>query len=131
MPLFCFQRILGLSTGYEDLIRMMLPEVLVDYFDITKSEKKGEVLHLHFTELNSTPKEFASDKLISKGFHQEITIQDFPLRGFQVYLHITRRRWLNETTNQVVSRDWNLVAKGTRLTEEFAAFLKELSRFQR
>ena len=110
---------------------MMLPEVLVDYFEITKADKKGEVLHLYFTELNIIPEEFASDKLVSKGFHNEITIQDFPLRGFQVYLHITRRRWLNETTSQVVSRDWDLVAKGTRLTGEFAAFLKELSRFQR
>lgn len=110
---------------------MMLPEVLVDYFEITKGEKKGEVLHLYFTELNIIPEEFASDKLVSKGFHNEITIQDFPLRGFQVYLHISRRRWLNATTNQVVSRDWDLVAKGTRLTSEFAAFLKELSRYQR
>lgn len=109
----------------------MLPEGLVDFFDMTKSEKKGEVLHLYFTELNIVPREYASDKLVSKGFHNEVTIQDFPLRGLQVYLHITRRRWMNETTGQVVSRDWDLVARGTRLTGEFAAFLKELGRFQR
>tara|TARA_R110002012_G_scaffold51174_6_gene132331 strand:+ start:13677 stop:13892 length:216 start_codon:yes stop_codon:yes gene_type:complete len=31
---------------------------------------------------------------------------------------------LNEDTNKIVSRDWELVAKGTRMTKEFAAFLK-------
>ena len=52
------------------------------------------------------------------------------MRGHQVYLHITRRRWLNEDTGQIVFRDWNLVADGTRVTKEFASFLKEINRFQ-
>ncbi|WP_439951256.1 ISAon1 family transposase N-terminal region protein [Formosa haliotis] len=53
-------------------------------------------------------------------------MQDFPIRGKNVFLHITRRRWINQDTNKVVTRDWKLVAKGTRMTSEFAAFLKEL-----
>ncbi|MHA7060311.1 ISAon1 family transposase N-terminal region protein [Aquimarina sp. M1] len=39
---------------------------------------------------------------------------------------MTRRRWLNEATNKVVTRDWQLVAKGTRITSDFATFLKEI-----
>ncbi|MEC4050114.1 transposase family protein [Flavobacterium sp. SUN046] len=58
-----------------------------------------------------------------------ITVQDFPIREYKVYLHIKRRRWLNMTTNKVVYRDWNIVAKGTRLTQEFATFLKEINRY--
>ncbi|MDD7888337.1 transposase, partial [Flavivirga sp. 57AJ16] len=54
------------------------------------------------------------------------TVQDFPIRGKNVYLHITRRRWHNQTTNKVITRDWDLVAKGTRITSEFATFLKEV-----
>ena len=53
-----------------------------------------------------------------------------PIRGHQVYLHITRRRWVNEDTGKIVFRDWNLVADGTRVTQEFASFLKEINRFQ-
>ncbi|WP_422111132.1 ISAon1 family transposase N-terminal region protein [Flavobacterium psychrophilum] len=71
------------------------------------------------------PKEYRQSKLSLKGFFDEITVQDFPIRGHQVYLHITRRRWLNEDTGQVVFRDWNLVADGTRVTQEFAFFLKK------
>ncbi|WP_455583188.1 ISAon1 family transposase N-terminal region protein [Flavobacterium oreochromis] len=75
------------------------------------------------------PKEYSDAKLSSKGFFEEITVQDFPIRGHKVYLHITRRRWLNEDTRQVVFRNWDLVANGTRITKEFAAFLKEINRF--
>ncbi|MEC4115325.1 transposase, partial [Myroides pelagicus] len=43
--------------------------------------------------------------------------------------HVKRRRWLDKTTRELVQRDWNLVAKGTRLTNEFASFLKEINRY--
>src|SRR5690554_3272265 len=86
-------------------------------------------MHLYFEERNTPPKEQASRVLIAHGFHKEVTIQDFPLRGNTVYLHIRRRRWLDKTTREVVQRDWNLVAQGTRMTAEFAAFLKEINRY--
>lgn len=86
-------------------------------------------MHLYFEERNVAPKEVSERTLIAHGFHKEITIQDFPLRGNTVYLHVKRRRWLDKDTKQVVQRDWNLVAQGTRMTTEFAAFLKEISRY--
>ena len=45
-----------------------------------------------------------------------------------VYLRIKRRRWEDPETGQTYSRDWNLVASGTRITAEFGAFLKALLR---
>jgi len=108
------------------IANLLLPEVLVNYFDMTKHTIKDQELHFYFTEHNETPEEFKDFKLTSKGFFPEATVQDFPIRGKNVYLHITRRRWLNETTGKVVTRDWQLVAKGTRITSEFATFLKEL-----
>ncbi|WP_456319280.1 ISAon1 family transposase N-terminal region protein, partial [Bacteroides xylanisolvens] len=44
------------------------------------------------------------------------------------YLRIKRRRWEDPSTGQTYSRDWSLVATGTRITAEFGAFLKELLR---
>ncbi|GAL65846.1 ISAon1 family transposase N-terminal region protein [Jejuia pallidilutea] len=105
---------------------LLLPEVLVSHFDLTKHEIKSEEIHFYFTELNSIPEEFSKVKLHSKGFFPETTVQDFPIRGKNVHLHITRRRWLNATTGKVVTRDWDLVAKGTRITSEFATFLKQV-----
>jgi hypothetical protein len=112
-----------------ELLRLFLPEVLVDYFKLTTHKKEGEVVHLYFEEHIGIPKEFSGLKLHSKGFHKELTIQDFPLRGQQVYLHIRRRRWIDVDTKKTVERDWSLVAQGTRITTEFSAFLKEINRY--
>lgn len=115
--------------NYLDLLKLFLPDILVEHFDLTQSNQEGETLHLYFDEHNKPPIEFASKILISKGFHDEITVQDFPLRGKRVFLHIRRRRWTDKQTNDIIQRDWTLVAKGSRMTEEFADFLKEISRF--
>jgi hypothetical protein len=119
-----------MQDSYSELIKLLLPEIIVEYFELTSYKKGDEVLHIYLKEINSIPKEFRQNKLSSKGFFDEITVQDFPIRGHQVYLHIIQRRWLNEDTGQVVFRDWNLVADGTRVTQEFASFLKEINRFQ-
>jgi hypothetical protein len=120
-----------LQNSYIDLVKLLLPEILVDNFELIsfKKDEKEEILHLYLKEIYSIPKEYRSEKITSKGFFPEITVQDFPIRGHKVYLHITRRRWLNEDTGKVVFRDWNLVADGTRITDEFASFLKEINRF--
>jgi hypothetical protein len=111
-----------------DLLKLMLPDFLVDHFEVVSANNTEETLHLYFEEKVKPPKEFNAFELVSKGFQDEITIQDFPLRGKFVYLHIKRRRWTNKVTGEILKRDWNLVAKGTRMTQEFAAFLKEINR---
>ena len=105
---------------------LLLPEGMLDYFEVTASEKTKDQYVINLTEKNLFPGEFAGHKLISKGFLEEITVKDFPIRGRACFLKVKRRRWLNEELGKVVSRDWELVAKGTRMTKEFAAFLKEL-----
>jgi len=113
-----------------DLLKLLLPEIIVDYFEISSYKKGEEILHLNLKEINSIPKAYRQNNLSSNRFFDEITVRDFPIRGHHVYLHITFRRWFNEDTGQVVFRDWNLVADGTRVTQEFASFLKEMDRFQ-
>ena len=76
--------------NYLDLLKLFLPDILVEHFDLTQSKQEGETLHLYFDEQNKPPIEYALKILISKGFHDEITIQDFPLRGKRVFLHIKR-----------------------------------------
>jgi len=114
------------SDALLSIANLLLPEVLISYFEMTKHEVKEEEIHFYFTESNAVPEEFKEDKLHSKGFFSEATVQDFPIRGKNVFLHITRRRWVTESTGKVVTRDWQLVAKGTRITSDFATFLKEI-----
>ncbi|ASO03937.1 ISAon1 family transposase N-terminal region protein [Arenibacter algicola] len=113
-----------------DLLKFILPEVLTTHFDLVSHNMQEGALHLYFGEKKDTPKEEKHRTLIAHGFHKEIVVQDFPLRGKSVYLHIKRRRWLDKATGQAVQRDWDLVAQGTRMTVEFAAFLKVLGQYQ-
>ena len=103
---------------------MLLPEGILDYFDIVNliSDKSG--LSIYLDEKNVSPVGYKSEYIESKGFLAEIRVQDFPIRGKKAFLCIRRRRWEVRSTNEIISRDWKLVQSGTRMTKEFAAFLK-------
>ena len=62
----------------------------------------------------------------AKVFNNPVVVQDFPLRGKKVLLNIRRRRWLLKPDNSYISRDWRILAADTRLTQDFAFFLKAL-----
>jgi hypothetical protein len=111
-----------------ELVKLLLPEGLLNYFEVTKVSSVNHEIWIYIEELNEAPIEYSKDKLLSKGFLPEICIQDFPLRGKKVLLYIKRRRWLNTSTNEIVLRNWDIVQSGTRITTGFASFLKELSR---
>jgi hypothetical protein len=115
------------SDNLLSIAKLLLPEVLTTYFKLTKYDVKAEEIHFYFKEIHLISDEFKGQKLHSKGFFPEATVQDFPIRGKNVYLHIMRRRWIDEFTSKVVTRDWNLVLKGTRITSDFANFLKQIS----
>jgi transposase len=114
----------------KELLSLVLPSGILEFFIITQVIQSKEQLDFHLEEKNIIPQEYINNKVTSKGFYDEIKVQDFPIRGKEVYLHIKRRRWLNESTGNIVIRDWELVAKGTRMTKEFASFLKVISRYQ-
>lgn len=79
--------------------------------------------------MNIHPSGYQDEKLMSKGFHPSISVQDFTIRECPVFFHIRHRRWEVLSTKEIVSRDWNSIAQGTRLITSFASFLKELSRY--
>jgi len=118
------------SAADKNFLDLILPQGILEYFLLTDFTSSTSEISLYLEEKNMIPEEYQGDKLTSKGFFDEITVQDFPLRGKAVYLHIRRRRWLNQTTGAVVFRDWNMVAQGTRMTTEFASFLKAISGYQ-
>ena len=89
-----------MQDSFSELLKLLLPEIIVEYFELTSYQKGEEILHLYLKEVNSIPKEYRNNKLSSKGFFDEITVQDFLIQGHQVYLHITRRRYPNEDTGK-------------------------------
>jgi transposase len=118
-----------MHDSFQALLSLIIPEGVSDYFKLASYTKQDKAIHIYLEEINSLPQEYQSNKLQSKGFFTEVILQDFPMRGNDVFLHVKRRRWLNLDTGQVVFRNWELVAKGTRITKDFAAFLKGISRY--
>lgn len=108
----------------KELAELLLPEGILRYFQVSDVVKKDKEYMIYLEELNIHPEQYKGQKLTSKGFYEPVTIQDFPLRGKACFLKVKRRRWLNEDTGQIVMRDWDIVAKGTRMTRDFAIFLK-------
>lgn len=125
--MFCDELTLNaLQESYLALVRFLLPDGILDYFELSKTVEGLTGLHIYLEEKNLPPSEYQDQKLESKGFLPEVYIQDFPIRNQKVTLCIKRRRWEVRDTGEIVSRDWNIVQQGTRMTKEFADFLKDL-----
>ncbi len=114
------------ESQYRELIRLLLPEELFDYFTVISIKVEDKAVHVYLDEIDNKPEAYLNEKLTSKGFHAEVVIQDFPIRKKAVFLHVRRRKWLVEATGELVSKSWNLTAEGTRYTKSFADFLKGL-----
>jgi hypothetical protein len=112
------------KDNYETLLSLILPDGIFDYFDITEVSSKPEGMSIHLEEKNVAPHGYSSEQLQSKGFHEPIKVEDFPIRGKKAWLFIKRRRWEVKSSGDIISRDWKSVQSGTRMTREFAAFLK-------
>lgn len=126
--LFCSISNELLDQNYKQLIELLLPAGILEYFDLIKTTQSPNGLHIYLEERNEVPEGYKDVKLYSKGLLDEIRVQDFPIRGQKVTLVIKRRRWEIVETGQTISRDWNLVADGTRITQEFGLFLKKTFR---
>ena len=88
------------------------------------SEHRGEV-ELFLEEKDIIHKPEKGHEYEKNGFYDTMTVQDYPIRGKRALLRIKRRRWIDRTTGRSFGNDYELVAKGTRHSVEFAAFLKE------
>ena len=95
--------------------RLLLPEGTLDYFDLVDVKESVNEVVFYLEEKNMVPEKYTDQDTESKGFYDPVIVQDFPLRGKKVFLNI-----------EYISRNWRMVAEGTRMTQDFASFLKEL-----
>lgn len=111
----------------ENLLRAILPDVLIDNFDIVNYEKSDSRFDIWLDEKKVQLREDKrNSKVVAYGFGSYHSIQDFPIRGRSTYLHVRKRKWLDEDSGEIFSYDWDLSEHDrTRLNAEFVAFLKE------
>jgi hypothetical protein len=109
---------------YEKLAGCVLPKEIAESFDMVDLQELGTEMHIYLDEKEIAPPGYKFTEVSPNGFYEMSCIQDFPIRDRRVKLYVRRRRWKVKATGKSVSKDWDLVAKGTRHSKEFAAFLK-------
>ena len=109
------------------LLRAILPDVLIDNFEVDHFEKTDTRFDIWLDEKKVQMREDKNNtSVIAYGFGEYHTIQDFPIRGRATYLHVRKRKWLDKESGEIFSYDWDVSEfDGTRLNAEFVAFLKE------
>ncbi len=108
------------------LAQVVLPSQILDYFTVVGIEQTATETHISLDEV--VTRELSDDvHFESKGFMEAVSVTDFPIRDHKVILRIRRRRWTDIRTGKSFSIpiDLDVVAKGTRYSKEFGAFLKE------
>jgi len=118
------------------LIELILPEGILDHFIITGLEQGDsdkyvydKTLTIDLEEKKIIPEQYKNNTYKACGFMEPRIIEDYPIRNMLVSLRVKRRRWEVEIEGKKtkVTRDFNSIAQGTRMSAEYAAFLKEIS----
>ena len=108
------------------LAQIVLPAQILDYFTVVGVNQTTTEIHISLDE-KMAPELSEDVHFESKGFMEAVNVTDFPIRDHKVILVIRRRRWTDTRTGKSFSIpiDLDVVAKGTRYSKEFGAFLKE------
>ena len=108
------------------LARIVLPAQILDYFLISGVEHISKEIYNSLDE-KINPELSKDLHFESKGFMAAVSVTDFPIRDHKVILKIRRRRWTDLRTGKSfnIPIDLDVVAKGTRYSKEFGAFLQE------
>ena len=108
------------------LAQIVLPAQILEYFTIVGISQTESEIHISLDE-KMNPELREDVHFESKGFMEAVSITDFPIRDHKVILRIRRRRWTDIRTGKSFSIpiDLDVVAKGTRYSKEFGAFLKD------
>lgn len=109
---------------------LFLPEGLSEIFEMVKFERTDDQYDIWFDEKKEkSDDDYRNPHIVARGHSNYVTIQDYPMRGRPVYLHLRKNKWWNKLTNEIYSYQLELPNEnGTRLSSEFVAFLKDEGR---
>lgn len=110
----------------EDLLWEFMPEGLREYFDIERIEKSKELFRITLIEkqhLIGVPPPWQGRTIVSTSL-DNVTLNDYPIRGRKGELLLKRRSWKFEGVDKWYRRDIEVKTPGTQLQKEFALFLK-------
>lgn len=112
------------------MIWMCLPQGLEELFEIVDFKMTDQAYDIWLDEKKILSKEDRHNpNIVARGYTDPVVIQDYPMRGRPVYLHMRKNKWWDKLSGEVFSYNLELPnEEGTRLSAEFVAFLKDEGR---
>ena len=114
------------------LIKLFVPDYILEHFEFEHLEELSGVIRLHLVEKkdpNHFPKAIiGKGKRSLNGFMNPLELQTFPTQGKEVFLMLKRRRWKLAENKESYYNKYDFCKKGMKSTKEFGAFLKEIGR---
>ena len=112
-------------------LSILIPEEILNSFELERVvENEKEILLSLVEKKECIPESLKGLDVVLNGFMNPATLQSFPLKGKNCYIHLRRRRWKlkgSESTPEKDHNDYEFTATGTLATKEFGAFLKRNS----
>lgn len=110
----------------KQLMSLLIPEDLIDNFEIGKLIKRKSYYELRIEEREDLiPQELKEKQVVLDGFCNPIELQGFPIKGKALYIKVYRRKWKEKGSNKHYSNKYDLHYEGMKSTKEFGDFLKE------
>lgn len=112
------------------LLRLLIPEDILESFELNQIiENEEEILFDLLEKATCLPKGVQDKELVLNGYMNSSTLQNYPQKGKQCYIHLTRRRWKEKGNSDTNSyhNEYSFTAPGTMATKSFGAFLKRNS----
>lgn len=119
----------------KELLKICIPTEILEHFEYCymgefmtlKTKESGFVIYLE--EKNILPDGYSIEEYESKGFSTPMLVQDFPLRGKQIFFSIRKRRWREKNEKgKIIRKDFSFLADQSKMTAELVAFLKDTGR---
>lgn len=114
-----------------ELLWALLPDGLEEYFDVESFEKDELKYGIVLIEKNVIPTEVPAEyhgKKVINTVLNNVTMDDFPIRGRKCEIVLRRRWWKFEGVQRMLMRNIDLFHPSLRYSKDFAVFLKELDR---
>jgi len=114
-----------------ELVWAFLPPGLEEYFELESFEKDEEMFKIVLIEKNILPNEMPAEyhgKKVINTVLNEMTLDDFLIRGLKSEIVLKRRSWKFEGVPRMLMRSIDAIHPSMRYSQDFAAFLKELNR---
>lgn len=108
------------------VLKTVFLSVITENFEFVNCEESAEKLDSWLDERGYMSREdYRKGNVREYGFTDERVLQDFPIRGKAVYLHVRRRKLQHPRDGSIFTYTYDLAEEGSSLPPEFVAFLKD------